>query len=85
MSNSNIIRFESTVGGMAVKIAEVKNRNGRSFKVTISTQGGWNGEYYLQPIPDAESFINIENMLQYIKRQTECSESELSHIRSIIH
>jgi len=69
---------------MAVKIVEVNNVHGKSFKVTITTQGGWKGSYYSQPIPEAESFINVENMLLYIKRQTECSDHELSAIRSSI-
>lgn len=84
MSYSNIVRFERSVCGMTVKIAEVNNHNGRSYKVTITTQGSWKGDYYSQPIPEAESFINVENMLQYIKRHTGCSDSDLSAIRSSI-
>lgn len=84
MSYSNIVRFERSVCGMVVKISEVSNQNGKSYKVTITTQGGWKGDYYSQPIPEAESFINVENMLQHIKRHTSCSDSDLSAIRSSI-
>lgn len=84
MSYSNKVRFERPVQGMTVKIAEVNNHRGKSYKVTITTQGDWKGDYYSQPISAAESFTNVENMLQYIKRQTGCTEHELSTIRSSI-
>jgi len=82
MSRSNIVRLERTINGMAVKIVEVNNGHGKSYKVTITTQGEWRGSYYSQPIPEAESFVHTENILLYIKRHTECSDYDLSAIRT---
>lgn len=72
------------VSGMTVKITQINKSNGRIFKVLITTGGILKGGHYSPPIPETQSFVNVDNLLLYIKRQTECSDYELSKIKSIL-
>lgn len=84
MSYRSAERYYGSVNGVTVKITEVTNQNNRRFRVSISTKGVQQGAYYSPPILGSESFVNVENLLSYIKQHTGCSDYEVNTIKSAI-
>lgn len=82
MAYSSTVRYYGTVNGMSVKITEIVSNGSRSYKVAITTKGVSKGNYFSPPVSGAESFVNIEDSLLYIKRQTDCSNSAISTIKA---
>lgn len=76
--------YSGSINEMSVNVTEVDISNIRHYKVNISSSGVIKSGYISPPVDMHKSFTDIEKMLVYIKKQTECSNNELSLIRTSI-